>query len=150
MAQSMADIIGKMKTSIHGRRFGLDNTGRAMGITGTRKVVTAATSDTTGTALPNHGLVTVHTSTNDTWALTAPEAGCDLTIIFTGTTASTGIATIAPSTVTAATIQSCGTSTGGSIKLTGNGASVSLMGLSTSVWAVTATRGSTTTAFVTT
>ena len=143
MAQSIADIIGKMKTSIHGRRLGLDQTGRLTGALGTRKVVTEATSDTTGTALPNHGICNVVTTTNDTWTLTDPEVGCEVAIL-TGST-STGVHTV---TCAAATILSSVSSTGPGVTLTGSGAGFHLIGLSTALWGVTARIGTTATSYV--
>ena len=143
MAQSMADIIGKMRTSVHGRRLGIDHTGRAMGVTGTRKVVTAATSDTTGTALPNHGYCSVITTTDDTWTLTDPEAGCEV-VLKTGST-STGVHTV---TCVAATVLSSVSSTGPGVTLTGGGAGITLFGLSTSLWGVSSRLGTTATSYV--
>ena len=145
MAQSIADIVGKMKTSIHGRRLGLDNTGRLTGALGTRKVVTNATSATTGTALPNHGLVTVVTTTNDTWILTDPEAGCEVTVV-TGSS-STGTHTV---TCDNAAINSSASSTAPGFVLTGGNAGITLVGATTALWVVAATRGTTAQAHVST
>lgn len=137
MAQSIADIIGKMRTSVHGRRLGLDGTGRATGILGTRKVVTNATSDTTGTELPNHGLVSVVTTTNDSWVLQDPEAGCEVTLVTAST--STGVHTVDASP---AVIYSTNGIEGDQVLLKNAGAHCQLMGLTTAAWAVIA-RGST-------
>jgi len=118
-------------TSIHGRRLALDVNDNVMA-SGVRLNVTAATSDTTGTALPNNGIVTVTTTTDDGWTLTDPAPGCEVTIV-TGTT-STGNHGIAPA---AATYQSSVGAAGSSISLIGGGAFVSLVGLSTAIWLMT-------------
>lgn len=118
-------------TSIHGKRLALDHSDNILA-EGIRLNVTAATSDTTGTALPNHGIVTVTTTTDDGWTLTDPAPGCEVTLV-TGTT-STGNHGIAPA---AATYQSSVGAAGSSISLIGGGAFVTLVGLSTSVWLMT-------------
>ena len=118
-------------TSIHGRRLALDKDDNVMA-EGVRLNVVAATSDTTGTALPNHGLVTVETTTNDGWSLTDPVPGCEVTLM-TGST-STGTHTVTPA---AATILSSQGEAGSAIALNGGGAHISLIGLSTALWRVT-------------
>jgi hypothetical protein len=143
MAQTINNTREKIKTSIHGRRLGLDHTERLAGVKGTRKALTEATSATTGTALPNHGFVSVVTTTNDTWTLTDPEIGCEV-MILTGTT-STGVHTI---TCAAATILSSVSSTGPGVTLTGAGAGFHLVGLTTALWGVTSRIGTTATSYV--
>ena len=138
MAQSLEDARGKILTSVHGRRLGIDHTERLAGVKGIRRVVTAATSDTTGTVLPNHGICSVVTTTDDSWTLTDPDVGCEVTIV-TGSS-STGLHTI---TCVAATVNSSASSTGPGVVLSGGNAGITLVGLTTALWAVTATRGTT-------
>jgi hypothetical protein len=82
----------KIKTSIHGRRLGLDDTGHLAGAKGMRLPITSVTSDTTGTEIPNYGLASVVTTTDDSWVLEDPVEGCQVTLA-TGST-STGVHTI--------------------------------------------------------
>lgn len=134
MAQTLETIRGLARTTIHGRRLGIGHDEFLVGVKDIRKVVTEATSDTTGTNLPNHGLVSVVTTTDDGWTLTDPEIGVSVRIA-TGTT-STGVHTI---TGAAATIVSSEQSTMGVISIVGGGGmSVELMGLTTAKWLVTA------------
>lgn len=139
MAISLETLRSSILTSLHGRRIGLDPDSFLVGPKDLRKPVTAATSDTTGTALPNHGFVTVTTTTNDGWSLTDPTAGCEVTIM-TGSS-STGNHAVVPA---AATIISTNGVDGSSMILQGNGAHVKLVGVSTSQWVVSARGGSTT------
>jgi hypothetical protein len=144
MAQSIADIIGKMKTSIHGRRLGIDQTGRLTGVLGTRYVVTDATSATTGTNLPNHGVVTLDSTTGDTYTLTDPEAGCMVTIV--------SICTGGVNTVNGdnATFMSSASSTAPGMTFTGGTAAATLVGATTALWVVAATHGTSAATHVTT
>ena len=125
-------------TSIHGRRVALDHDDNVLA-EGVRLNVVAATSDTTGTALPNHGIVSLVTTTNDGWSLTDPNPGSEVTLM-TGST-STGTHTVTPA---AATILSSVGAAGSALAMAGGGASVSLVGLSTSLWAMTALASSAT------
>ena len=125
-------------TSIHGRRAALDHDDNILA-EGVRLNVVAATSDTTGTALPNHGVVSLVTTTNDGWSLTDPNPGSEVTLM-TGST-STGTHTVTPA---AATILSSVGAAGSALAMAGGGASVSLVGLSTSLWAMTALASSAT------
>ena len=59
MALSLAQLRAKIQTSIHGRRMGLDNDDCVSGPKGMRQTVTAATSASTGTQLPNYGIITL-------------------------------------------------------------------------------------------
>jgi len=142
MAQSLDDARTKILTSVHGRRLGIDHVEFLAGVKGIRQVVTEATSDTTGTDLPNHGIVSVVTTTDDTWKLTDPEAGVSVTIV-TGSD-STGVHTISNN---AATINSSNGVAGDGVLLKDVGAYVTLTGLTTAVWALTS-RASTTLAEV--
>ena len=143
MAQSLDTARKQIKTSVHGRRLGIDHTEFLAGVKDIRRVVTQATSDTTGTALPNHGLVSVVTTTNDTWTLTDPVEGVQVELT-TGST-STGVHTIS---CAAATIVSSVSSTFGGVTLTGGGAGMILSGLTTAVWTVTSRIGTTATSYV--
>ena len=125
--------------SIHGRQLALDHDDNLVGPVGFRQRITAATSDTTGTALPNSGVVTVTTTTNDTWTLTDPMLGCEVKLM-TGST-STGTHTVTP---VAATILSSLGAAGSGIALVGAGAAIQLVGLSTALWGVTSINSSAT------
>lgn len=129
MAQSLDTLRRLIKTSIHGRRLGLDFDGFLVGFKGVRHVVTNATSLTTGTNLPNHGHITIDSTNARTWKLTDPEVGCEVS--FTVTSTSTLANTISPVGATFAT--SAGT-TGGSMILQGGGTGVTLIGLTTGLW----------------
>lgn len=132
MAQSLEKNRSFIRTSIHGRRFGLDQDEFAVGTKGTRMVVTNATSDTTGTNIPNHGIATVVTTTNDGWTLADPIPGVPVRLVTSST--STGTHTI---TCAAATINSTNGIEGASVVLSAAGAYVELTGVTTAIWAVT-------------
>lgn len=132
MATTLANLRAKILTSIHGRRLGMDPDEFLVGQKDIRKVVTNATSDTTGTNLPNHGISTVITTTNDTWTLTDPIPGAEVTLA-TGST-STGTHTI---TCAAATIYSTNGIEGASVVMSAAGAHAKLFGISTSAWVLT-------------
>ena len=138
MALSLETIRDRIRTSIHGRRLGLDGNDQIAGIKGMTRPVTDATSATTGTALPNYGINSVVTTTDDSWTLTDPYVGAEVTLM-TGSS-STGIHTI---TCAAATIRSTNGIAGANVVLTGAGACVNLVGISTAIWAVTSMAGST-------
>lgn len=129
MSFSLGQLANLIRTSIHGRRLGLDNNDFLVGPKGIRPPVTDATSATTATALPNHGLVSVITTTDDGWSLTDPVPGCEVTI-FCGSS-STGTHAITPA---AATIVSSNGVAGSSISMAGAGASITLAGISTAQW----------------
>ena len=149
MAQSRDTAKSLIKTSVHGRRLGIDKDECLTGPKAFRHQVTNATSDTTGTTLAPFGLHTVLTTTNDSWQLQAPIPGVQVTIASgtTGTATSTGIHTILP---VSGTFQSCESSTGGSIVITGVGAGVTLMGASTGLYHVVGSFGTTARVDVTT
>lgn len=143
MAQSLDTARKEMLTSVHGRRLGIDNAEFLVGVKDVRHVVTDATSDTTGTNLPNHGFVSVVTTTDDTWTLSDPAVGVPVHLA-TGST-STGVHTIV---CAAATVLSSVSSTGPGVVLTGGGAGVELTGLTTALWQVTSRIGTTATSYV--
>ena len=117
--------------SVHGRRLGIDKDDFLLH-KGSRRAITAATSDTTGTAIPNYGIVSVETSTDDTWILTDPVEGCEVHLCTVST--STGVRTV---TCDNATISSTNGIEGASVLLSNRGAYCSLVGLSTALWGVT-------------
>lgn len=129
MSFSLGQLADLIRTSIHGRRLGLDNNDFLVGPKGLRPPVTDATSDTTGTNLPNHGFVSVISTTDDVWNLGAPIPGCEVTI-FCGSS-STGTHAVVPQS---ATIISSNGVAGSSISMGGAGASITLAGISTAAW----------------
>jgi len=137
----MADLLETLKntirTSIHGRRLGLDDDDCLVGPKHMKVPLEDATSDTTGTALVNYGISSVVTSTNDSWTLTDPYVGAVKTLI-TGSS-STGIHTVV---MAAATIRSSNGIAGANVILTGAGAGMTLTGITTAIWAVTSIAGS--------
>ena len=133
MAQSLEDNRSKALTSVHGRRLGIDPDEFLTGVKNVRMVVTDATSDTTGTNLPNHGLVSVVTTTNDSWTLTDPIPGVPVRLV-SGST-STGTHTV---TCAAAVIYSTNGIEGANVVLKGAGAYAELTGLTTAAWTLTA------------
>lgn len=139
MAITIQGLASKILTSIHGRRLGIDPDGFLVGSKPIRHQVSNATSDTTGTNIPNNGFHTVSTTTNDTWTLTDPVAGCEVTIQ-TATT-STGNHVVVPAD---ATIVSTNGVAGSSVIMQGVGAGITLRGISTSQWILTSRTGSTT------
>lgn len=136
--KTLEQVRNSILTSIHGRRLGLGVNGQLGGVTGLHRPVTQATSDTTGTTLPNYGINVVVTSTDDTWTLQDPFDGAEVTLM-TGSS-STGIHTVS---CAAAVIRSTNGIAGASAKLAGAGAAISLVGVTTAIWAVTSMAGST-------
>ena len=129
MGFSLGQLANRIRTSIHGRRLGLDDADFLVGPKGIRPPVTDATSDTTGTNIPNHGLASVVTTTDDVWNLASPVPGCEVTI-FCGSS-STGTHAIVPQN---ATLVSSNGVAGSSITMAGAGASITLAGISTAQW----------------
>jgi len=136
MAQTLDAARKLSRTNVHGRRLGMDHDEFLVGVKDVRRVVTNATSATTGTALPNHGIVTIDSTTGDTYTLTAPEAGCCVKIVVISTG---GAQTITP---VSGTFMSSASSTGGTLTMTGGSlASVELIGLSTALWHANVSKG---------
>jgi len=131
MAKSVENHRDDIRTSIHGRRVGLTHDDYLVGFKQAKQVVTNATSDTTGTAIPNHGFHSVITTTDDTWTLTDPTPGCQVSLGTAST--STGTHTI----TTVAVIVSTASTGGTNIAMNAMGESCTLVGLSTAVWLVT-------------
>jgi hypothetical protein len=135
--------MAEVRTSIHGRAFGLDENGALLvrqNRTGTKL---AGTSDSTGTKLHNNGFVSVVTTTNDTWTLGEAQKG-NLVTLFTGSS-STGIHSI---NLGNSLCYSTAGIAGSTVTLIGMGASVSLYGLTSALWQLVARAGSTASADV--
>lgn len=137
-AVSLESLRNKILTSIKGRRLGIDANECLVGPKHMKKAITGATSDTTGTALPNYGYVSVVTTTDDTWTLTDPYHGAEVTLM-TGSS-STGIHTVSMGNSVAYSTNGIA---GANVVLTGAGAAMSLLGISTAIWQVTSRAGST-------
>ena len=134
MAFSLSQLRNSILTSIHGRRLGLDDKEFLVGPKGHRCVITDATSDTTGTGLPNHGLISVVTTTDDTWVLDDPIPG---TVVKIGTgSSSTGAHAVSLGNATCVSTNGIASNL---VTLKGGRAHVELTGISTSKWRITAT-----------
>jgi hypothetical protein len=145
MSDTLNDIRGEIVTSLHGRRCGIDKNEFLVGPKGLRDGITAATSATTGTAFPNYGVVTIDSTTGDSYTLSDPVAGCQVRIVVISTG---GVQTVTPAN---ATIMSSASSTGGPITMTGGSqASIDLLGVSTALWVPVGRYGSSATVHVTT
>lgn len=131
ITQSLNRLRSKIRTSIHGRRFGLTHTNLLAGHRGQIIPVTAATSDTTGTEIPNSGIASVESTTNDSFSLQAPEEGCEVTLMSIST--STGVRTVTPAS---GSIVSTNGVAGASLAINGLGDRITLVGLSTSQYGV--------------
>lgn len=136
-AISLTGLRNAIITSLYGRRIGLDINETLVGPKHLRRAITAATSDTTGTELPNYGYNSVVSTTDDTWTLAPPYLGAEVTLM-TGSS-STGIHSINLTNATAYSTQGIAGST---VVLTGAGAAISLLGISTAIWQVVGRAGS--------
>ena len=138
MALSFTTIANNIKTSIHGRRLGLDHDDCIAGPKHVKRQITEGTSSTqSGVAsLANNGVVTLSGSNASTFALTDPYIGAELTL----TNITTSVKTIIPA---AATIISSNGIAGSTMTLTGIGAGFQMHGISTSQWLVTSKTAST-------
>ena len=138
MPLSLDAIRNQIRTSIHGRRLGLDDNQQLVGVKGSRIPVNAATSDTTATTITGDGFWTVDTTTNDSWYLGPPVVG-GFVYLNTGST-STGIRTIitgqSNSSSTSWAIQSSGNSTGTTITAQGGGITLTLFGVTSALYAI--------------
>lgn len=123
------------KTSLHGQRFGLDYENQLVGQNGVRWSHETITADA---ALTDHGLSILNSSTAVVTTLGLPPSlGTEKTIV----NYSTGTHTVVRSDA-AIFYGSTGTSPlGQTITLTGAGAAVSLIGVSTDTWVVSADAG---------
>lgn len=143
MPISLQALRDRILTSIHGRRLGLDSNETIVGVRGMCLQQVAGTSDTTGINLPNNGFVSVVTTTNDTWRLDNPYVGAQVTLM-TGSS-STGIHSInLGGSVGYSTIGIAGST----VTLTGPGASLTLLGISTGIWQQIARTGSSDAAYL--
>lgn len=137
MAFTLGQLKDRIRTSIHGRRLGLDNSDFLVGPKGLRGQVTNATSGTTATEIPNNGIASVITTTDDTWLLEAPVPGCNVKL---GTgSSSTGLHTIGLNGATCVSTNGIASS---SIVMQGGGAYVELNGLSTGAWMISSVKDS--------
>lgn len=140
MAYTVDTIRNTIIRSIVGRSLGLvrpyvndTDSAHLGGIQGVQVPLNDATSDTTGTNIKGYGWTTVDTSTDDTWLMEGPRPGV-LKYIYTGST-STGIRTIKRSDNTWA-IRSSANSTGTTIVAQGGSLLLTLMGISTALYAI--------------
>jgi len=129
MAITLDGLRKFIKTSIHGKRLGLDATERLVGPKGLRLAVTNATSASTGTQLPNYGHITLTSSNAREWQIADPVAGGEvsLSVVSTGS----ALMTVTPANATFVTSES---STGASMILKNGGTGVTLIGLSTALY----------------
>ena len=138
----------RLKTSIYGKRLGLDRQDLCYA-KGFRGQYSYNTSDTTGQVIPPYGFNTVVTTTNDGWLLGAPMPGT-LCTLMTGSS-STGTHSISLNGYTAMT---SGGTAGSTVTLIGGGASLTMVGACTGstgtpFWNVLANGNSTANAYVT-
>lgn len=143
MALSIDTMRDLIRTSLFGRRFGIDQDEFLVGQNGIKLVIADLTSASTATAIPASGYVTI-TGTSlltsaQTFLLTNPIAGAQVNITnlnansSVGSPGSTALTMIRPST--AFVIRSSEGSTGTTINLT-PGQSIVLVGLSTALYQV--------------
>jgi hypothetical protein len=130
-------------TSIHGRRFGLDQAGAPIFAYKRTGADVRGTSDTTATSLHNNGFVSVVTTTDDTWQLKDPFQGALVTLM-TGSS-STGIHSI---NLTNSVAYSTVGIAGSTVVLTGPGAAITLFGYTTAIWLHVGSAGSSASAYV--
>jgi len=133
MAQTLAQIRAKTRTSLHGRQLGIADDWLG-GVKDLRKVVTAVT--TAGTVLPNHGFITLATTAAArAVTLASPEPGVGVSMCILGVTTGGYVVTSAS---TAATFTSTAGIGDTKITIQKTGGNVSLMGVSTAIWMVLA------------
>lgn len=133
MAFTLEQIRNQIRTSIYGRRLGLDDNQQLVGVKGTRIPVNAATTATTAITITGDGFWTVDTTTNTGWLLGQPVVGGFL-YLNTGAT-STGIRTIT-TVSTNWTIVSSANSTGTIITAQGGGITLTLFGITSAQYAI--------------
>ncbi len=132
MAETLENIRDDILKSIHGRQLGLTHNGHLGGFKDVRRVVTNATSDTTGTALLPYGLHSIVTTTDDSWILTDPEwAGSEVKLVTNSS--STGTHTV---TCDNANILTTSGSSFISADFNAEGEALILAALTTALWAV--------------
>jgi len=134
MALSLRTLAGEIKTSLYGRRLGIDNNECLVGLRGVRTEITSATSATTGTPISNNGLTTIEkaTSAAKTYTLALPYAGARKEIV--SVSSSTKIASIS---LSGASLSCTSGSSNTLMEFTGRGQRVSLVGLSSAAWLAT-------------
>ena len=139
MAITLEQLRNEALTSIHGRRLGLDQDSALVGVTDVRKAVTAATSATTATAIPNYGLTTIAAATGATWVMAAPAPGLSKELVTSTTSTGTMIITLA-----SGSFVSTGGTSATAITFNGVGDRATLTGLTTASFAVTSLVGTST------
>jgi hypothetical protein len=127
----LEDIRDDLLTPIYGRRLGIDRSDRLGGFTGIREPITQATSDSTATKLPAYGWIVVTSESSLGWVLSDPVVGAEVRIM----TGSTSTAEHAINTDNATIKSSFGT-TQTQVVMEGGGAGMTMVGLSTSQWAI--------------
>lgn len=153
MANTLTGLRDQVMTSIYGRRLGLDTNEMVVGPKDVRRPVVDLTSASTGTAIANYGVVNIAgtslLTSGQLFLLSNPVPGASVTInnvrlnTTSGTTGCTSMALVRPST--AFYIQSTDFSTSTSIILC-EGGTVTLTGVSTALYQVTARAGAVITA----
>lgn len=131
---------GDMKTSLHGRRHGLDDNDFVVGSAGSRMPSETVTSAST---LANYGLSILTGSTISGHTLNGPPAiGVTKTIV-NASSVSTATMTITRGTSGISFLGSTGgDEDGAAIALLNAGSAVTLVGLSTTQWAMTVSKAS--------
>jgi hypothetical protein len=133
MAYSFNDWKDKMGVKLFGRQIGLDRNEYVVGPKGVRSVVEVST-ETNGT-VNKHGM-SVITSTAGVWLLEAPQfVGHEKTIVNGSAATTATLQVVRTSSGSGVTILGSTGAGGVKINLINAGASVRLVGISTSVWA---------------
>ena len=153
MANTLADMRNKIQTSIFGRRLGLDTNDMVLGMNDFRRPITDLTSASTGTAIPAYGTVNISgtslLTSGQLFLLSQPVPGASVTInnvranATAGTTGCTSMAIVRGNAnmVVSSSEYSSGTSI-----ILAEGMSVTLLGVSTAIYQVTARVGAVVTA----
>lgn len=136
--------MAEMLRSLYGRLVGLDENNALLVRQNLRtNTRLAGTSDSTGTKLANNGYVSVVTTTDDTWQLNEAQKGNVVTLF----TASSSTGTHSINLVNSVCYSTVGIA-GSTVLLVGAGAYVTLLGLSSAVWALVGRSGSSASAAV--
>ena len=139
MAQSLETLRSALLTSLFGRRLGLDN-GEYLSGAKSFKHAVEDISSTVPTTVLAYGITRIGTMSSTQGPvqnfLPAPVAGVEKTITMTGT--STGSQQFLSTANGASIVNTSAGTTSGVLNFLGPGGSVTLVGLSTSVWGVKA------------
>lgn len=129
----------EVRTSLHGKRVGLDEFNNLYAEKGFRE---AATTASTATTIEAGGVTLLAATTAAAFTIAAPYLGAMKTLVATST--STGQAVSTPSTASIFQSTAASTSGGGYIKatFTGVGQVMELLGISSSIWQVRAAHAS--------